>query len=80
MVDIYPGGHKTYQGKIMDYWKVKKAIIDASLSISSLQTDNFERTKELDEDLEYIQKKINIIAENLELNWTKEDTNGNRNI
>ena len=39
----------------------------ASISISSLQTDNFERTKEFDKDLEYIQTQINIIVENLEL-------------
>lgn len=52
----------------MDYRdKIKKAIKDASISISSLQTDNFERTKELDEDLEHIQTQINIITENLEL-------------
>ena len=51
----------------MDYRKVEKAIKEASISITSLQTDNFERTKELDEDLEHIQTQINIIAENLEL-------------
>tara|TARA_Y100001951_G_C11078321_1_gene149913 strand:- start:174 stop:350 length:177 start_codon:yes stop_codon:yes gene_type:complete len=52
----------------MDYRdKIKKAIKDANISISSLQTDNFERTKELDEDLEHIQTQINIITENLEL-------------
>ena len=52
----------------MDYRdKIKKAIKDASISISSLQTDNFERTKELDKDLEYIQTQMNIIVENLEL-------------
>jgi hypothetical protein len=52
----------------MDYRdKIKKAIKDANISISSLQIDNFERTKELDEDLEHIQTQINIITENLEL-------------
>jgi len=51
----------------MDYRKVEKAIKEASISIASLQADNFERTKELDEDLEHIQTQINIIAENLEL-------------
>ena len=47
--------------------KIKKAIKHESISITTLQTDNFERTKELDEDLEHIQTQINIITENLEL-------------
>ena len=55
------------KSRSMDYRKIEKAIKEASISIASLQTDNFERTKELDEDLEHIQTQINIIAENLEL-------------
>ena len=38
-----------------------KAVKEASISIACLQDDNFERTKELNEDLEHIQKQLTII-------------------
>lgn len=41
--------------------KVLKAVKEASISIACLQDDNFENTKELDEDLIHIQKQLTII-------------------
>ena len=41
--------------------KVLKAVKEASISIACLQDDNFESTKELDKDLEHIQKQLTIV-------------------
>ena len=41
--------------------KVLKAVKEASISVACLQDDNFESTKELDKDLEHIQKQLTII-------------------
>ena len=38
-----------------------KAVKEASICIACLQDDNFENTKELDKDLEHIQKQLTII-------------------
>jgi len=38
-----------------------KAVKEASISIACLQDDNFESAKELDKDLEHIQKQLTII-------------------
>ena len=38
-----------------------KALKEASISIACLQDDNFESTKELDKDLEHIQKQLTIV-------------------
>ena len=55
--------------------KVIKAVKEASISITCLQDDNFERTKELNEDLEHIQKQLTIIE-----NYLEEEDNENRII
>ncbi len=41
--------------------KVLKALKEASISIACLQDDSFENTKELDKDLEHIQKQLTIV-------------------
>jgi hypothetical protein len=41
--------------------KVLKAVKEASISIACLQDNNFESTKELDKDLEHIQKQLTIV-------------------
>ena len=46
--------------------KVLKAVREASISVACLQDDNFESTKELDKDLEHIQKQLTIIENYLE--------------
>ena len=38
-----------------------KAVKEASISIACMQDDNFESAKELDKDLEHIQKQLTII-------------------
>ena len=38
-----------------------KALKEASISIACLQDNNFESTKELDKDLEHIQKQLTIV-------------------
>jgi hypothetical protein len=38
-----------------------KAVKEAIISIACLQDDNFESTKELDKDLEHIQKQLTIV-------------------
>ena len=43
-----------------------KALKEAIISIACLQDDNFESTKELDKDLEHIQKQLTIIENHLE--------------
>lgn len=57
--------------------KVIKAVKEASISIACLQDDNFERTKELNEDLEHIQKQLTIIENYFEEQdkWVKTNTN-----
>ena len=51
-----------------------KALKEAIISIACLQDDNFESTKELDKDLEHIQKQLTIIENHLE----EQDNDNNR--
>ena len=41
--------------------EILEAVKEASISVACLQDDNFESTKELDKDLEHIQKQLTII-------------------
>jgi len=41
--------------------EILKAVKEASISVACLQDDNFESTKESDEDLVHIQKQLTII-------------------
>ena len=47
-----------------------KALKEAIISIACLQDDNFESTKELDKDLEHIQKVFEFVNENTPPNIT----------
>ncbi len=40
--------------------EVLKLLREAEISVACLQDDNFESTKELDKDLEHIQKQLTI--------------------
>ena len=46
--------------------EILKAVKEASISVACLQDDNFESTKELDEDLVHIQKQLTIIEKYFE--------------